>query len=67
METFVTRIEPLTFARVMQLPAALRSDILECASVTGMPSRQVDKLVEKMRRDMAKGDTTEPASAEIQQ
>lgn len=33
------------------LPAALREDVLECVSSTHMGARQVEELIDRMRRD----------------
>lgn len=44
-------IEPVVFARIMMLPAALREDILECVSSTHMGERQVEELIARMRHD----------------
>ena len=43
-------IEPVVFARIMMLPAALREDVLECVSSTHMGERQVEELIARMRQ-----------------
>ena len=45
-------LEPVVFARLMKLPAALRSDVLECFSATGMGPRQIEDLIESLRKDI---------------
>lgn len=59
-------IEPAVFARLMMLPPPLRADLLECVGATGMPSRQVEDLMERMMRDHRERRVKDSAGADLQ-
>ena len=54
-------IEPVTFARLMQLPSALRSDVLECASSTEISARQMERMIQSIQKQLeADGENAGP-------
>lgn len=59
-------IEPAVFARLMMLPHTVRADLLECVGATGMPSRQIENLVDQFMRDLKERRVAEISDGELQ-
>ena len=66
MESTLQPIEPVTFARLMQLPPALRSDVLECASSTEISARQMERMIEDMLVNLVTRDAAVSSGTEVQ-
>jgi hypothetical protein len=50
----------------MMLPHTVRADLLECVGATGMPSRQIENLVDQFMRDLKERRVAEISDGELQ-